>query len=60
MLEFLLELLWSKTLSVPSFGHYWKQPIALEGPIEQEEAKRHAKQIKSDFLSYDYFFVELD
>ena len=56
----MLELLWSKTLSVPSVGHYWKQPIALEGPIEQEEAKRHAKQIKSDFLSYDYFFVELD
>ena len=27
MLELLLELLWSKTLSAPSFGHYWKQPI---------------------------------
>ena len=25
MLELLLELLWSKTLSAPSFGHYWKK-----------------------------------
>ena len=23
----MLELLWSKTLSAPSFGHYWKQLI---------------------------------
>ena len=27
MLELLLELLWSKTLTAPSFGRYWKQPI---------------------------------
>ena len=27
MLELLLELLWSKTLSAPSFSHYWKQLI---------------------------------
>ena len=27
MIELLFELLWSKTLSAPSFGRYWKQPI---------------------------------
>ena len=27
MLELLLELLWSKTISAPSFGRYWKQLI---------------------------------
>ena len=27
MLELLLEFLWSKTLSAPSFGRFWNQPI---------------------------------
>ena len=39
MLEFLLEFLWRKTLSAPSFGRYWKHPIGsplYEAHLEYE------------------------
>ena len=49
MFELLVEFLWSKTLSAPSFGRYWKQPIGSPYSI-------YRKFVCFNFYVISFFF----
>ena len=52
MLELLLEFLWSKVLSAPSFGHYWKQPIGRPYSTTGYSLKIISANFQIDILKY--------